>query len=69
MVEGGGKFAQVKQLSNNACLLEGGSALGAISSGTYKAHLTLYDNTGFLTASTWHVASVPALVLVLTQLW
>lgn len=68
MFGGGGKIAQVEQLSNNACLLEGISALGAISPGTYKAHLTLYDNTGFLTARAWHVASVLALVLALTQL-
>lgn len=43
-------------------------ALATISPGTYKAHLTLYDNTGFLTARAWHLASVPALMLALTQL-
>lgn len=61
-----GKIAQVKQSSNNAYLLEGISALGVISPGTYKAHLTLYDNTGFLTARAWQKASVPALVRALT---
>lgn len=63
----GDKVEQVKQWSNNAYLLEGISALGVISPGTYKAHLTLYDNTGFLTARAWQMASVPALVLALTH--